>query len=135
MAFAAVSDGTKSLVRNNMSAFLDPGCTSHLFNDHRSFSELHEISRVTVQATKSGSSFQATGRGIVTRVLTHNGKSTVVKLKNVLYCPELAINLVLVSKSDDAGMQTEFGDGAVLLKMPDGNIFGSGRRLKNQNLY
>lgn len=124
VVFAAFSDGTEDLFGNDMSAFLDSGSTSHWFNSCGNFSDFQKITGVMVQAAKSGSLFQATGHGTVTKVLTYDGKETLVTLWNVLYCPELAVDLVSVSKLDDAGMHTEFGNGTVVLKTLDGTFSG-----------
>lgn len=68
-------------------------------------------------------------------MLNHKGQETLVKIWDVLYCPDLAVNLVFIRKLDDTGMRTGFGDGSVTLKRHDRVIFGSGSGHENHNLY
>ena len=123
---AAVRDGSVSddeeddalIVSHALSAnatnqwIVDSGATCHMCNNERQFSsDFQRFDTPQQVALGDGHELEAVGRGTVYLTLNlPEGKTCQRKLRDVLYVPRLAYNLVSVSKVADTGKTTKFDD-------------------------
>lgn len=100
----------------NQGWFLDSGATCHMCSDKKLFSTIH-FSTVGEVTIANGKTIKANGRGEV-KIFVNNGRETVkVTLMDVLWVPELDVNLVSVNKLVRNGYVVEFkGNECFLLK-------------------
>lgn len=85
---------------------IDSGASHHMINDDKLFEDSINLDKpIGVQTAKAGIFINAIKRGNV-RIRTQIGTAGI--LEDVLYCPELAKNLLSVTKLQTAGMQVTF---------------------------
>ena len=88
---------------------VDSGATCHMCNDEKlfeSFEHLHKPQEVTLG---DGNALEATGQGNVSLEMRLSaGKTKRCVLRNVLYVPKLAYNLLSVTKASEAGKVVKF---------------------------
>jgi hypothetical protein len=90
---------------------LDTGCTQHMFRKRDAFIDLRLFTaeeRVSKGISGIGKSyFHPMGEGTVSLTLFVRGEQRILKLRHVLYMPELQTNLVSGSQLVDAGCKLE----------------------------
>ena len=88
---------------------IDSGASSHMCNDQSMFTVLRQTTeKVTLG---DGSTLAVTGQGTVCLdMLLADGTKKECLLRKVLYVPELAYNLVSVSRATEAGKTVHFDD-------------------------
>ena len=90
---------------------VDSGATTHMCNDRSMFSELKQLSPSEKVTLGDGSSLDVAGEGTVDMdMIMSDGSRRGCALKKVLYVPELAYNLVSVSRAAEAGKTAYFDD-------------------------
>ena len=100
---------------------VDSGCTSHMFNDKKLFVEMNRCTRTCVNANSTVSS--VTGSGTVKIGLKDiSGRVKVVTLRECLYLPDNARNLLSVSRLAAHGAKAVF-DHQPRFVFPDGVEF------------
>lgn len=113
--------------------FMDSGCTDHLVNDKKVFTNLKMLDKpVRIAIAKSNIFLNAIGVGNI-NVFSPIDNTNKIKctLQNVLYVPDLRRNLLSVKKLEISGLRIVFEEGKV--KMYKANkIIGVGNR---ENLY
>lgn len=88
---------------------LDSGASSHMTNNRLLFRTYKEFGTPeVVNGAQEGSVFLAEGRGTIEAKLILRGKITTTTLHHVLYTPELAHNLLSVSKLAAVGIDSLF---------------------------
>ena len=90
---------------------VDSGATSHMCNNRSMFVQLNELGPSEKVTLGDGSSLDVAGKGTVDMdMLLRDGSRRGCALKKVLYVPELAYNLVSVSRAAEAGKSVNFHD-------------------------
>ena len=87
---------------------VDLGATSHMCNNRSKFMELNELGPSEKVTLGDGSSLDVVGKDM--DMLLRDGSRRGCALKKVLYVPELAYNLVSVSRAAEAGKSVNFHD-------------------------
>jgi hypothetical protein len=87
--------------------FMDSGATSHMVNKRAVLTEYKTVSDMKVR-TANGESLTVHGKG---SLLVVNHEDVLVKLKDVLFIPELTKNLLSVPSLDANGAHVSFQDG------------------------
>jgi len=103
-------DKNKSKSDNeNVKFILDSGATDHLVNDEKLFVDYIDLeSPIKIDVAKHGEFIFATKRGTVR---LNNGNQ--ITLEDVLYCQNVAENLISVKRLQEAGMTVMFGSNGV----------------------
>ena len=90
---------------------VDSGATYHICNFKELFEDLHPLSRPQKVTLSDGHTLEAIGTGAVEVKLKLTGEeSKIGRLKEVLYMPTLAYNLLSVAKVTEAGKVITFGE-------------------------
>ena len=104
---------------------IDSGATSHMCNSKEKFVELKTIDPIKV-TLGDGHALNAVGIGKVLLDIEDGIRSRKCNLHDVLYVPDLAYNLLSVSRAGKAGKACVFdGDGCRIV-MPDGETIATG---------
>lgn len=84
--------------------YIDSGTNRDIFKTRERFSELHSIFPVCIRSANGSDSLVATQAGTVS-IDTYDEKNRVCQasIEDVLYCPEVAVNLISVSRLCDGG--------------------------------
>lgn len=84
--------------------YIDSGTNRDIFKTCEKFSELHSIFPVCIRSANGSDSLVATQAGTVS-IDTYDEKNRVchASIEDVLYCPEVAVNLISVSRLCDGG--------------------------------
>ncbi|PIL37456.1 transcription factor [Ganoderma sinense ZZ0214-1] len=110
----------------------DSGASHHMSPHREDFASLSEAKMILNAANQQ--TFRAEGVGeMVIPVPNPPGPDTNIRLKDVLYTPDLRYNLISVGRIDDAGFQTTFADGNCIIVDPEGQTVG--RIPKTGGLY
>ncbi|KAL1449198.1 hypothetical protein WDU94_000417 [Cyamophila willieti] len=104
------SELAKSCDLNTVRLVVDSGATDHIINDERVYSVCHELeSPVYISTAKNGPILKAYKIGDI-----HTEECV---LKNVLYAPDLSVNLLSVQKLVQSGAEVTFKkDGVYVIK-------------------
>jgi hypothetical protein len=94
---------------------VDSGASSHLCNDRSKFGRFWE-SQIKTIGLANGEECIVGGEGLVLlETLDLDGKTVKLKLSNVIYVPDLKMNLLSVGKLVDKGVAVTFdGSGCIL---------------------
>ena len=103
---------------------VDSGATSHICNDRHMFSELTVIKPFMIRLGDE-SSVKGIGRGSVRVMLSVNGKPRKCDIKNVVYAPSMAFNIVSVRVMGRSGMRSVFDENTCHIEK-GGNILAQG---------
>ena len=119
--------GNAFVARSKSDWIVDSGATSHMCNDRRMFTELRQLGSDEKVTLGDGSTLEVAGEGTVDvdMVLT-DGTKRGCMLRKVLYVPELAYNLVSVSKATDAGKTVHFDDATCEFRNESDEVFAVG---------
>ena len=122
--------GNAFVARSKSDWIVDSGATSHMCNDQRMFTELRQLGSDEKVTLGDGSTLEVAGEGTVDvdMVLT-DGTKRGCMLRKVMYVPELAYNLVSVSKATDAGKTVHFDDATCEFRNESDEVFAVGARL------
>lgn len=110
--------------------YVDSGCTDHIVNEKKYFSELLILKNpIQIAVAEKTNFMEAIGVGnIKVKSETHNGEIE-CNIKNVFYVPTSRKNLLSVKRLGKAGIKVVFNDSNVKL-YKDTNLIGLGN-LKN----
>ncbi|PIL28794.1 transcription factor [Ganoderma sinense ZZ0214-1] len=101
----------------------DSGASHHMSPHRQDFASLSET-KMTLNAANQ-QTFRAEGVGeMVIPVPNGTTADTNIRLKDVLYTPEVGYNLISVGRIDDAGYSTTFSDGHCVIVDPEGSTVG-----------
>ena len=98
---------TNTSTHRRVATYADSGASHHYFVNRSDFSTYMEISPITGQGAGKDSTFKIVGVGSVQKDVIVDGKRQSVIFRNVAHAPDLAANLVSISRLD--------ADGAVIL--------------------
>ena len=109
---------------NNRDAFqewcLDSGCTSHMCNQEKMFSDIEQTRNGVKLANKA--SVQVTAKGNV-NIIANNGENSIpYTLTNTLLVPSLRTNLLSVAKVVDKDLEVIFNKTGALIRDHGGNV-------------
>ena len=116
VALSAISDGAWRYL-------FDSGATSHMCPDRNLFFTFRDTIPHSIQGASN--TFQSTGVGeIIIEIPTETGKSQ-LRLKNVLYAPQMNMTLISIGRIVDAGMLVTFTpEGTCRITDASGNCRG-----------
>ena len=111
----------------------DSATTSHVCNNHSTFTEFQPLTATTVTGIGNLST-TAQGRGTV-ELISQCGKTQyLIELKDVLYIPNNRNNLIALTKWDHGGQKFIGEHGRLSLLSKDGTLMVTGTKTDN-NLY
>lgn len=117
---------------NELLFYIDSGCTDHLVNDKKYFSELLMLKNpIKIAVAKSNNYMEAIGVGEIKAISFVDGKEVKCTIKNVLFVPNLRKNLLSVKRLEMSDVTVVFENGQVLL-FDNNKLLGIGCR---NNLY
>ena len=111
---------------------IDSGCTRHMTPDRHRLTNYREIPPKPISAANQ-ESFSAIGMGDMTIHLPNGASTTQIRLKDVLYAPNMGHTLISVGKIDDAGCSVTFANGKCIVRNSTDQIIGL--IPKSQSLY
>ena len=100
---------------------IDSGATSHLSNEIREFVEIDDMKCGKLNLASSDST-EITAKGTMSFTTEVDGETKNIKLKNVLYVPDLRANLLSVAKMTDRDCEVLFTKRHATVTGSDGNI-------------
>uniref|UniRef100_A0A6V7IJ77 Retrovirus-related Pol polyprotein from transposon TNT 1-94 n=1 Tax=Bracon brevicornis TaxID=1563983 RepID=A0A6V7IJ77_9HYME len=106
---------------------LDSGCTSHLCKNKENFIEINE-GPVGQLDLANNASTKIKAKGTVKVTFEINGKQTNIFLKDVLYVPDLRLNLLSIGKICDNGYKVVFEKNGVSMIHKELNTIIDGER-------
>ena len=122
-----ISDALVAKSRNDW--IVDSGATCHMCNNRNMFVELRQLQPDEKVTLGGGSSLNVAGEGTVDMdMLLSDGTRRGCALNRVLYVPELAYNLVSVSRAAEAGKTAHFDDSGCEFRNEEGETIALGVR-------
>jgi hypothetical protein len=112
--------------------FMDSGANRHITNDRECMFDYEPLSKPRPVLYGNGLELPGIGTGKVKLVTRVAGRDTIVVLKNVLYVPKGAFNLLSVKQMVASGAAVEFTDEGCLLKYKGKSI---ARAVEHKGLY
>ena len=112
---------------------VDSGATSHLCNDKSMFTVFDSLENPQEIVLGDGHTLDAVGVGDVVLNVVVDGKIKKRRLRDVLYVPRLAYNLLSVSKTTETGKKIKFGSDGLQFLDCDGRVVAVG--VKKGSLY
>uniref|UniRef100_A0A1Y1MQF0 Endonuclease n=2 Tax=Photinus pyralis TaxID=7054 RepID=A0A1Y1MQF0_PHOPY len=113
---------------DDLTFFIDSGCTDHLVNNNNIFSHFVKLDNpIKIAVAKNESYMLATGVGNIEVVSCVGNNRISCKIQNVLYVPNLKRNLLSVKKLEMSGIQVVFMNGLVKF-INNNNVIGIGKR-------
>lgn len=108
--------------------YLDSGASEHMSNDRALFENLQKLDRpVVIQTAKSRSNLLARYKGRVVVQALVSEERIQVNMEDVLFIPELSLNLLSLRRLEATGKKIVFFDGCVTVEA-DGEIVATGRQ-------
>ena len=108
---------------------IDSGASSHMCNEQSNFKEFVQLQSTEKVALGDGSTLDVKGEGTIDmEMILQDGTRRVCVLNNVLYVPNLAYNLVSVSRATDAGKTVDFDDSACEFRNEEDEVIAFGSR-------
>nr|QHA33696.1 Gag-Pol polyprotein [Atrato Retro-like virus] len=104
--------------------FFDSGCVKHLTNNRSILNDAKEVSGSIYAANKGKMSIMAEGSTNIKPTCSDK----VLEVKNVDFVPELAVNLLSVSKITDKGHTVIFKQKGCKVVNPEGKVIATGGR-------
>ena len=97
---------------------IDSGATCHICNKQELFEEFHVLPKPQEITLGDDRTVQAIGTGIVElKLKLPGGESQIGRLSDVLYVPDLAYNLLSISKVTEQGKEVVFDETQVKFEM------------------
>jgi hypothetical protein len=126
VAFHALS------AKSNGNWIVNSGATWHMCNNDKMFAKFKSFKRAQEVTLGDGHVLEAAGEGIV-QVKTKLPDGTVRRcnLRNVLFVPKLAYNLLSVSKAAEAGKTTKFDKSGCQIVSDDMKVTAVAKRVGN----
>ena len=111
---------------------VDSGATCHMCNNRKMFANFRSFTRPQDVTLGNGHVLEGTGEGIVqVKLKLPNGKTRRCNLRNVLFVPKLAYNLLSVSKAAEAGRTTQFDENGCQILSSDMSVIAVAKRVGN----
>lgn len=112
---------------------MDSGASSHMCKNVHQFRKLNTLKRPLKVTLGDGHPLKATGRGDVTLMMNMADGKSRCTLHDVLYVPNLTVNLFSVSKAAQAGKRTEFTKDGCHVRGKGDQLIARG--YQDRNLY
>ena len=126
IAFHALSANSRG------SWIVDSGATCHMCNNEKMFATFKSFNKAQEVTLGDGHVLEATGEGIVQiKMKLPNEKLRRSNLRNVLFVPKLAYNLLSVSKAAEARRTTQFDESGCPIFNSDMNVIAVAKRVGN----
>jgi hypothetical protein len=114
---------------------IDSGATMHLCNTREWFTSFQPDSTKKV-IVGDGRVIPVMGRGCIHMELsTLDGRTSVGKFDDVLFVPDIAVNLLSVSRLTNAGLQLSFRRDHCLIRSPQGVLLARAHKENSGQLY
>ena len=111
---------------------IDSGATCHMCNNAKMFAKFKSFTKAQEVTLGDGRVLEATGEGIVqVKVKLPRDTMRRCNLCNVLLVPNLAFNILSVSKAAEAGRTTKFDKCRCQILSSDMRVVGVGKRVGN----
>jgi hypothetical protein len=110
----------------------DSGSSSHICNNRDSFLTFRP-DKFDVGGVGQSQSILALGRGDVKLLSTIQGRTRTITLRDVIYCPDAAHNLMSISRLDAVGGSTVYKNGRVTHYTAEGSVLATG--MLHRKLY
>lgn len=107
--------------------YMDSACTRHM-TPNRSIFKTFDPTVVRPIELADGTEIRSAGMGIIHATLLKSANGEKLRLKNVLYVPDLSSNLISVSQLELLGIETHFKLGGKLDILRGGERIGMGMR-------
>lgn len=108
--------------------YLDSGASEHMSNNKVLFDRLEKLETpVVIQTAKSGVNMVARFKGRVTACAVVHGEEIEIRIDDVLYIPELSLNLLSLRRLENSGKKVIFFGGRVTVEV-DGEVVATGRQ-------
>lgn len=109
--------------------FLDSGASEHMTNNKMLFECLEKLEHpVIIQTAKSGVSLSAHYKGRIVASAFVNGEQIQINMNDVLYIPQLSLNLLSLRRLENTGKKIIFHDRRVIVEH-NGEVVASGQQL------
>ena len=108
----------------------DSATTSHLTNTRSAFIDYKSIDPIPIHGVGT-SSIWAYGHGTVETISRVKGKPQVFHLKETLFAPDAADNLLSIGRIDEAGGQITFGNRKAIICDNRNNVVVNGKLSSN----
>ena len=116
-------------IGTSRSWIVDSGAMSHMCTSRELFNDCNELQKIEKVTVGDGRLLKVVGRGTVGLLMRlPGGKVQRCVLQDVLHVPDLAYNLVSVSKASERGKLTEFDGVDCRFKNSDGKVVAMGTR-------
>jgi hypothetical protein len=99
----------------------DSGCTRHMTPDCHRLINYRSIPPKHINAANQ-ESFSAIGEGNMKIEVPNGVTSTTIRLRNVLYAPNMGCTLISISQIDQAGYSVAFQDGKCIVRNPKDQV-------------
>jgi hypothetical protein len=114
---------------------IDSGASQHLCNTRAWFADLEPVTGIKVQLGDNRF-ISATGRGHINVDIPINGRLEPAVFSDVLYVPDIAANLLSVSKMTQSGLRLSFNKARCIIRSgTDGRELGRAVKHGNTSLY
>ena len=130
------SDGEVFIIIHALAAtsteswIIDSRTTCHMYNDEKLFINLRHLNTPQQVTLRDRSSLAGPAEGTVKlKTLLPDGSTQNCRLKNVLFIPKLAYNLLSVSKASEAGKTTKFNKSGCEILNKEKKIVASATRI------
>lgn len=120
------SMASESRTCGEAATYADSGASHHYFVERADFKTYAEISPVTGQGAGKGSTFKIIGVGSVQKDVMVDGERRRVTFENAVHAPDLAANLVSISRLDADGVFVQVGNGSMVFLDQSGKPFMRG---------
>lgn len=108
--------------------YLDSGASEHMSNNKALFDCLEKLeTEVVIQTAKSGVNLFARFKGRITARAVVNGCEIEIRIEDVLYIPELSLNLLSLRRLENSGKKVIFFGGRVTVEA-DNEVVATGRQ-------
>ena len=126
-----VSDALSASSNEEQDSWIvESGATCHICNDKKLFVELCSLEEPEEVTLWDGYAAEATGRGVVAlEVVTISGKTKKWKLHEVLYVPNIAYNLLSVSRVTNSVKAVKFSEAGCEFHNENRELIGTATRV------
>jgi Reverse transcriptase (RNA-dependent DNA polymerase)/gag-polypeptide of LTR copia-type/Integrase core domain/GAG-pre-integrase domain len=114
--------------------FIDSGASVHYCNEQQWFSSYSSFPAKDI-SLGDNHTVKAIGVGDIPISIQLNNDWIIANLKDVYYVPNMAANLLSVSKMTAAGLQLSFNNNECTIINPNGDVIGRAKREADNSLY
>jgi hypothetical protein len=127
-SFTANNQSSQALLDLSGLWVIDSGCSQHISARREDFIELQEFTTPQTVGGIGGSRLRPPGQGKVRITCTVGGKKKPLVLTDVIYCPDIGVNLISTSQLFDKGARVVLERHGCEIKPPGSAPFTASRR-------